>query len=156
MQTLNLQSNHSSTFAKIMRVLLGLWGLMYITSFFGTYFNGDELTWILILQGIVGVALVAAALLGTQFGNPKEVTLNADFIRTDEGASYTRTAYWKKIDSLSLMRFGIRITYQSGTPERFRLPFLSTKEFKALEDWLIDKTARQGITFSKKPWWKLF
>lgn len=156
MSTLKFQSNQSDIMAKIIRAITGLWGVMYITYFLSTYFNGQELTFPIIVQGVLGLGLLLAALLGTEIGNPKEIILSPDFIRTDEGSSYTRTAYWQKIERLKLSRLGIHITYQSGTPERFSLPFLNKTEFTELKERMQSKTDHHDISFSISPWWKLF
>ena len=156
MQTLNLHTNRSRILVNALRAIIWLGGITYVAKFAGAYFKGNELSWILIFQGVLGIAMIAAALFSTKTWNSKHITLNPEFIRTDEGTSYIRTAYWNKIDRLVLTRFNILITYQSGTTERFRLPFLNSTTFTELKEWLHSKTNQQNITFSIKPWWKLF
>ena len=156
MQTLTLHTNRSRILVNVFRAISWLGGITYLAKFAAAYFKGTELSWMLIFQSILGVVMVAAALFSTKIWDSKQITLNADFIRTDGGTSYIRTAYWHNIDRLALTRFNIQITYQSGTSEHFRLPLLNNDKFTELEEWLESKTDQHNIPFSTKPWWKLF
>lgn len=39
---------------------------------------------------------------------------NVELLLTDEDASYTLTAYWKKLNQLVLRKFSLRIEYRRG------------------------------------------
>ena len=156
MQTLNLHTNKSRIVINALRAIIWLGGITYLAKVTGAYFKGHEWSWMLIFQGLLGLSMIATALFSTKIWDSKQITLNPEFIRTDGGTSYIRTAYWNKIDRLVLPPFSILITYQSGTTERFHLPFLNSTEFTELEEWLKTKTNQHDIALSTKPWWKPF
>lgn len=156
MKILSLHSDKSNFYSKILRICFGFIGLFYLYNSLREYFSNFVFTTDVVLYGILGIFILLVVGLNPTFGANIKIDLNEDFMRIEEDVSYIWTAYWSKVDKLILTRFSIRIRYQSGAPERFRLPFLRSSEQDELREWLQKTSKANGIKFSEKAWWKLF
>lgn len=155
MNTLTFQKDHSALITGAIRALSFILGLILLVLYFNDFFGSGGTFWTGFFFAIA-IGLIFIAAFNTNIGNAKKIILNSDFIRSEESASYVRTAYLNKIDTLSLSRFSIRIKYQSGTPERFSLPILNGTDFKQLKGELQTVNEEHDIQFSEKAWWKPF
>lgn len=156
MNTLTLHSNKSNIYSIILRLTFGTIGLFYLIHSTTEYFVAYDFTTGVIINAILGSGILLLVFFNPTLGANIEIKLNKEFMRTKEDASFIRTAYWNRIDKLILTRFSIRIKYQSGSPERFRLPYLKSDEFDDLGNWLKDVSTQNDIRFSQKAWWKPF
>ena len=156
MKTLTLQSSKTNFYSTILRVAFGMLGLFYLIPALDTFFSTYELNGLTVLQGLSGIFILAWMTLNPTFGANIKLSLNDTFIRTREDMELIRTAYWNKIDRLTLTRYSIRIKYKSGVSERFRLPFVSNDEHDQLKKWLQQISHEHTITLTEKAWWKIF
>lgn len=156
MKALTVQSSKSNFYSNILRISLGLVGLMYLFFALQAYFTTYELATLTVINGILGVFILAIVVFNPTFGANIQLVLNNNFMRIEEDLSFVRTAYWSSINKVTLTRFSIRIKYQSGAPERFRLPYVKTDEHTELRDWLQSISKENDIQFAEKAWWKPF
>lgn len=156
MKSFTLESNKSNFYSNILRIVFGIAGLMYLIPALHTYFSTLQLEAITIMNGLLGFFIIALMILNPTFGAHIKLLVNDEFMRTEEDLSMIRTAYWSQINRVTLTRFSIRITYQSGTGERFRLPFVTGDEHDALKNQLQDLSNDHGFKFRERAWWKIF
>lgn len=130
--------------------------MIYLVPALQEYFTTYELATLTLINGLLGLFILLLVIFNPTFGAQIKLTLNDRYMRTEEDMSMIRTAYWNKINRLTLTRYSIRIKYQSGAPERFRLPFVSKKQHEKLRDRLINVSERYNIQFQEKPWWNPF
>lgn len=156
MKELTLQSHKSNFYSNILRIFFGVLGLVYLIPALQDYFTTYQLTTFTLINGLLGLFILIVVIFNPTFGAQIKITLNEQFMRTEEDMSMIRTAYWNKIDRLTLTRFSIRIKYQSGAPERFRLPFVSGEEHSTLKKKLVTISKEHDIRFLEKPWWNPF
>lgn len=156
MKELTLQSQKSNFYSNILRVFFGVLGLIYLIPALQEFFSTYELGILTLINGLLGLFMLVVVIFNPTFGAQIKLTLNDQFMRTEEDMSMIRTAYWNKVARLTLTRYSIRIKYQSGAPERFRLPFVSGEEHNALKERLLKISNEHDIQFQEKPWWNPF
>lgn len=156
MNTLTLHSDKSNFYSIILRFCAGAIGLFYLINSGTEYLATYNFTTGVVVNGIFGFGILLVVFFNPTFGANIELNLNPEFMRIKEDLSFIRTAYWDRIDTLTLTRFSIRIKYKSGTPERFRLPYLRGNDHDDLREWLQTISTKNDIRFSEKAWWKPF
>lgn len=156
MKELTLQSHKSNFYSNTLRIFFGVLGLIYLVPALLEFFNSYEITTFTIINGLLGLFILAVVVFSPTFGANIKLTLNEKFMRSEEDMSMVRTAHWNKIGRITLTRFSIRLKYKSGTPERFRLPFVSSEEHRELKEWLVKISEEYDIPFLEKAWWKPF
>ena len=156
MSQLTLSSNKANIYSNILRITLGAIGLIYLASGLRELLPDWSIEAMAIINTILGLALIIAALTKSTIGADIEIEVTDQFLRTTEDTYLTRTAYWNKLNKLVLTRFSIRITYSSGAKERFRLPFITEDEFNTLKQRFADEAQQHDFHFEETPWWKIF
>lgn len=156
MKSLTLESNKSNFYSNILRIVFGIAGLMYLIPALHTYFTTFQLEGITVMNGLLGLGIIILMIANPTIGAHIKLHINDEFMRTEEDMSLIRTAYWSQIGQITLTRFSIRIKYQSGTGERFRLPFVTGDEHDALKNRLKELRAEHGFEFRERAWWKPF
>lgn len=156
MKELTLQSQKSNFYSNILRVFFGVLGLVYLVPALQEFFSTYELGTLTLINGLLGLFILLVVIFNPSFGAQIKITVNDQFMRTEEDMSMIRTAYWNKVARLTLTRYSIRIKYQSGAPERFRLPFVRGEEHTALKEKLVKISNEHDIQFQEKPWWNPF
>lgn len=156
MEKLFLKSDKANFYSKMLRAVLATFGFIYLASSLTEILPTFEFSFASILNGLLGLAFIVGAFMKSMIGANVELLLTDEFLRTTENVSYIRTAYWKKLNRLILTKFSLRIEYTSGMKERFRLPFLTNKQFKKLRSKLNNKSVKYDFELQEKSWWNIF
>lgn len=155
MSELVLQTDKNGFHSKVLRVLIGIFGLSYILFSLFHYLPAGETGSGLIRDLVIGISLLAGSLIKPRLGTGIQLELSDEYIKGIEQPSYIRTAYLKKVAEVELTAFTLKISYQSGSTERFRLPFLNSRDYEMLKQRLMDMSGVHGFRFKQKSW-KLF
>ncbi len=156
MNELTLTSNKANIYSNIIRATIGTVGLIYLANGLTELLPEWNLEAMAVINSILGMGLIVLALTKSTIGANIEISITDQFLRTTEDVYLTRTAYWNKLEKLVLTQFSIRITYSSGTKERFRLPFVARDDFEKLQQRFADESKKHNFRFEEKPWWKIF
>ncbi|NGP89430.1 hypothetical protein [Fodinibius halophilus] len=151
MAELTLKSDKANFYSNIFRVVLGIWGILMFYDGITEMLPHWNVTALGVLNSAVGLGIIIAAITKTSIESDIEINITDETLRTTEDAM-TRTAYWHKLDKLTLTKFGLRITYESGTKERFRLPYLTADEFKNLKTTLTEQSESYDFDIEEKAW----
>lgn len=153
MTKLTLKPKKSKTYKNVVR--FGLIAAGISLTIIADYVTTGYTTLFLKITGMILVVFATVNPLSL-FGAHNELLITDEFVRTTDEVSLTRTAYWNRINNIVLNRFSLRIIYESGIGEHFRLPYLNNKEFNNLRSILIKKSNNHDFNFQQKPWCKLF
>ena len=156
MSNLVLQSDKNGFHSRVLRALIGLFGTAYLFFGISDYLSAGEIHSEILMDLLLGIALLAGSLLKIQFGSGIRMELSEEGIKAIEQPSYIRTAYWKKITGITLTAFTVIIYYESGSRERFRLPFLNNNHYDSLKQQLAARSEEYGFRFEQAAWWKLY
>ena len=156
MEQLVLKSRQSNLFSTVLRYVFGAISLLYLFMSLSELYPEWQFQTSAVLNGILGLVLLAMVIFNPTFGANIEITLTDKFLRTTEDLSFTRTAYWSKLDKLMLNKFSVRIYYKSGAMERFRLPHLNSEEFDELHNYIQQQRSAHDFELQQKAWWNPF
>ena len=156
MDPLTLHSEQSNFFSTVMRYVFGAIGSLYLFMSISELYPEWAFQTGAVINGLLGLVLLIAAIINPTFGANIEVTLTDKFLRTSEDMQLTRTAYWSKLDKIMINQFSLRIYYKSGTVERFRLPYLSNDELDQLRSYINQKSGEFDFKIEDKAWWNIF
>ena len=147
------QSFTPNLFNKVLRISCILVGtaLVAVYPYFEPGFNISTLS--IKLFGMALVVLAVADPLSI-FWKDLSLKITDKFIRITDEMSLQRTAYWKKLNKISLSRFNMRLFYSSGAGEQFRLPFIKKDTFKELRETIRNKAEQHQIEVQEKSWWE--
>jgi hypothetical protein len=156
MDPLTLHSEQSNFFSTVLRYVFGAIGFLYLFMSISELYPEWAFQTGAVINGLLGLVLLIAAIINPTFGANIEVTLTDKFLRTSEDMQLTRTAYWSKLDKIMINQFSLRIYYKSGTVERFRLPYLSSDELDQLRSYINQKSGEFDFKIEDKAWWNIF
>lgn len=156
MKQLTLHSDKPGFYSKILRTACMVIGLVYLAIALTEFYYGSSFNVKIIINLSLGIFFILASSFKSSLVTNLNISLTDTYLRTKEDFSLIRTAHWSQVGKVVLTRFSIRITYKSGTLERFRLPYLSNQEFHDLKQWLLKRCGQDGISYQEKSWWKLF
>lgn len=155
MNNVELKSNKVNLFSCILKVVLVLVGIIYMESGLLEIFPGENLETTTVINVILGLILIVTGIKIPAFRANVQLNMTDDFLQSTDGSAYKRSAYWHKLEKIILTKYSIRITYNSGAREQFRLPFLTEEKYQKLRNALVSKSRQHDFKIEEKPWWKL-
>lgn len=155
METLTVQFKKGTLYSRIVAILLCLWGSKYLLGGLTKVGFGFEISAYFILNCSLGLLFFGSGIYSYFWGSRIEISANKDFFRSTKN-NLIRTVYWNEVGRIVLSRYNIRFNYENGAYERFRLPYLSEKEFENMNAYLAGISKSRYIQFSGKPRWYLF
>lgn len=149
-------SQKSNLFSNTLRLIFGGVGIVYLFLGASVIYPGWNFETGAVINAVLGLTMIIAVLINPTFGTNIELTVNNEFLRTTEDVVLTRTVYWHKLEKIVLKQFSLEIYYESGTSEKFRLPYLNSDEFEALRDRIFKMSNENHFRIEEKSWWKIF
>lgn len=150
------RSQKSNLFSKTLRLIFGGVGIVYLFLGASVIYPGWNFETGAVINAVLGLTMIVAVLINPTFGTNIELTINNEFLRTTEDVVLTRTVYWHKVEKLVLKQFSLAIYYESGTAEKFRLPYLNSDEFEALRECVLKMSNENDFRIEEKSWWNIF
>lgn len=156
MEQLVFKSSKSNLYSGTLRFIFGAAGVLYLVMGLSEIYPGWNLETGPVLNTMLGAFILISAIVNPTFGANIELIINDEFLRTTEDVVLTRTAHWHKINKIVLKQFSIGIYYQSGSAEKFRLPYLNSDEFEDLKQRFIHQSKQHHFKLEEKSWWNVF
>ena len=154
MGILSYQFKKATIYSRIVAILLSLWGAKYLLAGLTKIDSGFEISAYFILNCSLGLLFFGTGIYSYFWGSKIEIIANKDFFQSTRD-NVIKTVYWNQVGNIVLSRNSIRFYYENGTYERFRLPYLSAKEFGNLNTYLADLSKSRYLGFSRRAWWHL-
>lgn len=156
MNELTFQSDKATLYSKILRSVVGLIGFFYMSAAISEIVTTPGFSVPTVINIILGGGMLALSFFNTTLGAKIELAITDEFLRSKEDKLIIRTAYWNRLERIVLTKFSVRLKYESGTTERFRLPYLEPAKFKDLKHRLRLMSIQHTFQFEEKRWWKIF